>query len=79
MKVLDCHRVCRSRGKKIRALHQLYSFVSSALFSSENERGESEERFKRPVQALPSKPGGGVGEGEWGQGRGGTAIVIWAI
>ena len=79
MKVLDCHRVCRSRGKKIRALHQLYSFVSSALFSSENERGESEERFKRPVQALPSSPAEGWGRGSGGQGRGGTAIVIWAI
>ena len=45
----------------MRTLNQLYSFVSSALFSSENERSESEERFKRPVQALPSNPGGGSG------------------
>ena len=59
----------------MRTLNQLYSFVSSALFSSENERSESEERFKRPVQALPSNPDGGGG----GQGGGGTAIVIWAI
>ena len=59
-------RVCSSSGKKIRTLHQLYSFVSSVLFSSENERSESEERFKRPVQALPSNPGGGRG----GAGRG---------
>ena len=56
-------RVCSSSGKKIRTLHQLYSFVSSVLFSSENERSESEERFKRPVQALPSNPGGGAGRG----------------
>ena len=63
-------RVCSSIGRKIRTHHQLYWFVSSALFSSENERSESEERFKRPVQALPSNPGGG---------QGGTAIVIWAI
>ena len=54
-------RVCSSIGRKIRTHHQLYWFVSSALFSSENERSESEERFKRPVQALPSNPGGGSG------------------
>ena len=54
-------RVCSSIGRKIRTRHQLYWFVSSALFSSENERSESEERFKRPVQALPSNPGGGSG------------------
>ena len=38
----------------MKTLHQLYSFVSSALFSSENEKSESEERFKSPVQALLS-------------------------
>ena len=38
----------------MKTLPQFYSFVSSALFSSENEKSESEERFKRPVQALPS-------------------------
>ena len=54
-------RVWSSIGRKIRTHHQLYWFVSSALFSSENERSESEERFKRPVQALPSNPGGGSG------------------
>ena len=54
-------RVCSSIGRKIRTRHQLYWFVSSALFSSENEKSESEERFKRPVQALPSNPGGGSG------------------
>ena len=43
--------------RKIRTLHELYSFVSSALFSSENEKSESEERFKRPLQALPSNVG----------------------
>ena len=31
-------RVCSSCGRKMKTLHQLYSFVSSALFSSENER-----------------------------------------
>ena len=31
-------RVCSSFGRKTKTLHQLYSFVSSALFSSENER-----------------------------------------
>ena len=50
-------RVCSSCGRKMKTLHQLYSFVSSALFSSENEKSESEERFKRPVQALPSNVG----------------------
>ena len=39
-------RVCSSCGRKMKTLHQLYSFVSSALFSSENEKSESEERFK---------------------------------
>ena len=47
-------RVCSSCGRKMKTLYQLYSFVSSALFSSENEKSESEERFKRLVQALPS-------------------------
>ena len=28
--------------------------MSSALFSSENEKSESEEKFKRLVQVLPS-------------------------
>ena len=41
----------------MKTLHQLYLFVSSALFSSENEKSESEERFKLPVQALPSNVG----------------------
>ena len=46
--------------QKIRTLHQLYLFVSSALFinkaldSSENERSESEDRFERVVDAVPS-------------------------
>ena len=35
----------------MKILHQLYSFVSRALFSYENEKIESEEGFKRPVQA----------------------------
>ena len=39
----------------VRTLHQLYSFVSGTLVSSENvEKSESKERFKHPVQALPS-------------------------
>ena len=41
----------------MKTLPQLYSFVLSALFSSENEKSESEERFKRPVQAVPSNVG----------------------
>ena len=40
--------------QKIRTLHQLYLFVSSALFSSENEKSESEDRFERVVHAVPS-------------------------
>ena len=50
-------RACSSCGRKMKTRHQLYSFVSSALFSSENEKSKSEERFKRPVQALPSNVG----------------------
>ena len=38
----------------MKTLLQLYSFVSSVLFSSENEKSDSEEGFKLPVQALPS-------------------------
>ena len=41
----------------MKTLLQLYLFVSSVLFSSENEKREGEEVFKRPVQALPSKVG----------------------
>ena len=40
--------------QKIRTLHQLYLFVSTALFSSENEKSESEDRFERVVHAVPS-------------------------
>ena len=40
--------------QKIRTLHQLYLFVSSALFSSENEKSESEDRFECVVHAVPS-------------------------
>ena len=36
-------RVCSSCGRKMKTLHQLYSFVLSALFSSENRESESEE------------------------------------
>ena len=41
----------------MKTLHQRYSFVPGALFSSENEKSEIEERFKLPVQALPSNVG----------------------
>ena len=33
-------RVCSSCGRKMKTLHRLYSFVSSALFSSENRESE---------------------------------------
>ena len=36
-------RVYSSCGRKIKTHHQLYSFVSSALSSSEKEESESEE------------------------------------
>ena len=36
-------RICSSCGRKMKTPHQLYSFVSSALFSSENRESESEE------------------------------------
>ena len=50
-------QVYSSCGRKMKTLSQLYSFVSSALLSSENKKSESEERFKHPVQALPSNVG----------------------
>ena len=50
-------RVYSSCGRKMKTLHQLYLLMSSALFNSENEKSESEERFKRPVQVLPSNVG----------------------
>ena len=45
----------------MKTLHQLYSFVSSALFSSENEKSESDERdsiarFKRCFPTSVSSP-----------------------
>ena len=40
--------------RKIRTLHQLYLFVSNALFSSKNEKSESEDRLERVVHAEPS-------------------------
>ena len=50
-------RVCSSCGRKIRNLHQLFSFVSSALINSENEDiDSSEERFKRCLPTLVSSP-----------------------
>ena len=36
-------RVCSSYGRTMKTLHQLYSFVLSALFSSENWESESDE------------------------------------
>ena len=45
-------RVYSSCGRKMKTFPQLLSFVSSALFSSENEKSESEERFKRPATDL---------------------------
>ena len=41
----------------MKTILQLYLFVSSVLFSSENKKSESEEGFKCPVQALPSNVG----------------------
>ena len=38
----------------MKTLHQLNSFVSSALFNSENEKSERKERFKSPVLACVS-------------------------
>ena len=42
-------QIYSSCGRKMKTLLQLYSFVSSVLFSSENEKNESEEGFKLPV------------------------------
>ena len=50
-------RVCSSCGRKIRNLHQLFSFVSSALINSDNEDiDSSEERFKRCLPTSVSSP-----------------------
>ena len=50
-------RVCSSCGRKMKILHhQLYSFVSSALFSSENRESESEEWLKRCLLTSVSSP-----------------------
>ena len=35
-------RVCSSCGRKMKTLHELYSFLSSALFSSEIRESESQ-------------------------------------
>ena len=51
-------RLCSSCGRKMKTLHLLYSFVSSALFSSENRESESEEWFKR---CLPTS----VSSSDW--------------
>ena len=50
-------QVYSSCGRKMKTLPQLYSFVSSALFSSENEKSESEERFKRCLPTSVSSTG----------------------
>ena len=50
-------RVCSSCGRKIRNLHQSFSFVSSALINSDNENSDSsEERFKRCLPTSVSSP-----------------------
>ena len=50
-------RVCSSCGRKIRNLHQLFSFVLSALINSDNENSDSsEERFKRCLPTSVSSP-----------------------
>ena len=49
-------RVCSSCGRTMKVLHQLYSFVSSALFSSENRKSESEEWLKRCLPTSVSSP-----------------------
>ena len=49
-------RVCSSCGRTMKTLHQLYSFVSSALFSSENWESESEEWLKRCLPTSVSSP-----------------------
>ena len=50
-------RVCSSCGRKIRNLHQLFSFVLSALINSDNENSDSsEERFKRCLPTSVFSP-----------------------
>ena len=51
-------RVCSSCGRKMKTLHQLYSFVSSALFNSENR--ESEKVKETRIKVVSSYPSGHV-------------------
>ena len=45
-------RVSSYCGRKMKTLHQLYSFVSSALFSSENRTGQVEVQFPREKKNI---------------------------
>ena len=46
-------RVCSACGRKIRTLHQLYSFVACALYSDSQETGVcGEERSKRCLKLV---------------------------
>ena len=46
----------------MKTLLQLYSFVSSVLFNSENEKSESEDGFKRPVPHVAQARNMSIGE-----------------
>ena len=46
----------------MKTLLQLYSFVSSVLFNSENEKSESEDGFKRPGSHVAQARNMSIGE-----------------
>ena len=53
-------RVCKVCGRKIRTLHQLYSFIASTLFNDDQDDQETascgEDRFKRCLPTSVSSP-----------------------
>ena len=51
-------RVCSSCGRKMKTLHQWYSFVSSALFNSENRQSEKVKETR--IKVVSSYPSGHV-------------------
>ena len=55
-------RIYSSCGRKMKTLLQLYSFVPSVLFNSENEKSESKVGFKRPVPQVAQARNMSIGE-----------------
>ena len=50
-------RVCKACGRKIRTLHQLYSFIASTLFNVDQETAScGDDGFKRCLSTSVSSP-----------------------